>query len=402
MKKYVAFVSFCFISLPIILLAQNTPKPVVSCCSLKNVEPVNDENIPAGAIEDVSKRTPSSSTWVAKDGKVIIRYNSAPGNLSSVKPGAVLNQPIVGPTSQWKGGSTPSCLYPNYYTDSILITVPAGINIASFVITYAYSSSITVPIPLSDGKYYFSTPCGKTDTIGCNSNSPGICVLPANADFRNLLTDCITPSCNSQSFWLDAHLTRLHGGAGCDTTYIWYAAAGKLGPQYYFSAYITGYPIINLTKVTTSDKVGCQGTAKIIPSSGIPPYTYLWSPNNQTNDSIGNLCAGPYCCTVTDSKGCTDSICVTISNTAGIGTISNSSNITIFPDPNTGRFTISGLAIGEYAELYNCLGQKLNTFIADKNSLDINISGRANGVYLIRVLSKDESFIGQQKMVKIQ
>lgn len=46
------------------------------------------------------------------------------------------------------------------------------------------------------------------------------------------------------------------------------------------------------------------GKATIIPSSGFPPYTYLWTPGGQTTASVTGLSAAMYTVTVTDSSGC--------------------------------------------------------------------------------------------------
>ena len=55
----------------------------------------------------------------------------------------------------------------------------------------------------------------------------------------------------------------------------------------------------------------CNGSASVNTVGGNPPYTYLWS-NGQTTQNASNLCAGTYTCVVTD--GCTihDTISVTI------------------------------------------------------------------------------------------
>ena len=55
----------------------------------------------------------------------------------------------------------------------------------------------------------------------------------------------------------------------------------------------------------------CDGAIDLIPTpiGGTPPYGYVWSPNvGQTN-----LCAGTYCISVVDLRGCTIDTCVTIS-----------------------------------------------------------------------------------------
>ncbi len=229
---------------------------------------------------------------------------------------------------------------------------------------------------------------------------PGVCFLEPHNDFSNPLTSCISPSCNPQSFWLHANLSRYNGGSGCGYKQVWYSQYGDTNYFFYFSAYVEGTPIIPLTTNITADTNSCSGSIKITPSGGLPPYTYLWSPNNQTTDSIGNQCLGTYCCIVTDNKGCTDSSCVVITKTSGINTISNSSAINIFPNPTSGSFTVTGLMQGQRIELYNYMGQKLNSLTANKTTLNFDISDKANGVYLIRILNKDGSFSAQKKIVK--
>lgn len=48
-----------------------------------------------------------------------------------------------------------------------------------------------------------------------------------------------------------------------------------------------------------------SGSASAAVSGGSPPYSYLWS-NGAATSSIGNLAAGYYLLTVTDSRGCTE------------------------------------------------------------------------------------------------
>ncbi len=64
-----------------------------------------------------------------------------------------------------------------------------------------------------------------------------------------------------------------------------------------------------------------KGTAKVLVSGGVPPYTYSWSPGGQTTDSIYGLSAGIYSVTVTDSTGCSQSISVTVLSTPPLVTV---------------------------------------------------------------------------------
>lgn len=55
----------------------------------------------------------------------------------------------------------------------------------------------------------------------------------------------------------------------------------------------------------------CDGSITANPTSGLSPYTYLWS-NAATTQTISALCAGTYTVTVTDANGCTGSDSYTI------------------------------------------------------------------------------------------
>lgn len=57
---------------------------------------------------------------------------------------------------------------------------------------------------------------------------------------------------------------------------------------------------------------GSNGNATINTSGGTAPYTYFWSHNNATAQTLYNLAAGTYTAVVTDAVGCTASANVTI------------------------------------------------------------------------------------------
>lgn len=63
---------------------------------------------------------------------------------------------------------------------------------------------------------------------------------------------------------------------------------------------------LSLSKIDATCN-GCNdGTASVIPSGGIAPYSYLWS-NGKTTQTITGLLAGTYSVTVTDAAACTKS-----------------------------------------------------------------------------------------------
>ncbi len=143
----------------------------------------------------------------------------------------------------------------------------------------------------------------------------------------------------------------------------------------------------------------CNGVAWVIASGGSSPYTYSWSPGGATTDSIKSLCNGSYCCVVTDHNGCIDSTCVTV--ITGIPVLDNSTSIKIFPDPNNGVFTITGLSKGQIIEVYNYTGQEISSNEINSESMQFNITDKANGVYLVRIISADGKPVIQSKILKV-
>jgi len=68
---------------------------------------------------------------------------------------------------------------------------------------------------------------------------------------------------------------------------------------------------IFLDAAVTHEQCNGLGEALVIPSGGIPPYTYLWS-NGANNDEVSNLASGTYIVTVTDSNGLNQSLTLQI------------------------------------------------------------------------------------------
>jgi hypothetical protein len=158
--------------------------------------------------------------------------------------------------------------------------------------------------------------------------------------------------------------------------------------------------IITANTVDMNSSGACNGQASVSITGGLAPYTYSWSPGGGTTDTINGKCAGDYCCTITDNNGCSETSCVSIINVTGIAAINNSSdNINIYPDPNNGSFTMTGIIHGHVIELYNYIGQKLSNTIVDNTTMHFNISNQPNGIYLYRVLSENGDLVGQGKLI---
>jgi len=76
-----------------------------------------------------------------------------------------------------------------------------------------------------------------------------------------------------------------------------------------------------------------NGTVELSISGGTPTYSVLWD-NGFTTPSLTNLGPGTYCATVTDARGCTDTLCVTLSASVAVEEIMEHS-LKIAPNPAT-------------------------------------------------------------------
>ncbi len=80
---------------------------------------------------------------------------------------------------------------------------------------------------------------------------------------------------------------------------------------------------------------GANGIATASVTSGSAPYSYLWLPSGNTHTSISGLTAGTYTIDITDSKGCTGSATVTITQPPPLtSSITASSNVSCFNGSN--------------------------------------------------------------------
>jgi len=64
-------------------------------------------------------------------------------------------------------------------------------------------------------------------------------------------------------------------------------------------------PSSTITSSNVSCNGGSNGSASVIASGGVGPYTYSWSPSGGTNPGASGLSANTYTCTITDNNGCT-------------------------------------------------------------------------------------------------
>ncbi len=152
-------------------------------------------------------------------------------------------------------------------------------------------------------------------------------------------------------------------------------------------------------------------TATVTAAGGTSPYTYLWSPGGSTKATVSGLTQGVYLVRITDKHGCSDTLsknllCGAVVRQDGLdkGTspecCSGLDNISLYPNPNTGQFTLTGLEQGMIVEMYDYTGRKVSVITAGDITMQINISDQPNGIYLLRILDNSGNLVSRKKVVK--
>ncbi len=240
------------------------------------------------------------------------------------------------------------------------------------------------------------------------------------------------PYCNGNS---DGTITATpSGGSGSYTNYSWAPYGGS-------NATATGLSAQTYT-VTITDNLGCLGTAPTVlgepaaigvtisgpvctgnggkgtftanATGGTPAYHYSWS-NGVTTVGTAmreTFVNGSYTVTVGDGHNCpkgtatiTFRLCPTELKSEGEDKGSGGNgmnNISVYPNPNNGQFTVTGLDKGMIVEIYDYTGRSISTSSATDVSIQLNVSNQPNGIYLIRILDKDGNLVATKKLIKTQ
>ncbi|MBW8051639.1 MAG: PKD domain-containing protein [Cytophagales bacterium] len=156
--------------------------------------------------------------------------------------------------------------------------------------------------------------------------------------------------------------------------------------------------VVNTAFVTNvSVNGGGDGAIDINVTGGTGPYTYLWSPGNDTTQDISGLGADTFMVTVTDSNGCQGALSVIVTEPP-LGITEFDLNITfeIYPNPSTGVFTFE-IQLYEAndikIEIYNVLGETVFTklFSDIKNiTQEVDLGSLAVGMYTVKLFTTDK------------
>lgn len=156
-----------------------------------------------------------------------------------------------------------------------------------------------------------------------------------------------------------------------------------------------------LVTVSSSSSVICAGETVILSATGA--NYYLWN----TGSAGSNLIVQPtvstsYSVVGTDVNGCSNSVLITQTVNACTGISGNSprSKVSLYPNPNNGKFTVRLAGEGPaQISICNPSGLKVFNSTTDFRSCEIDISGYPNGVYFIEI--KQDGYVLKDRILKL-
>jgi hypothetical protein len=287
--------------------------------------------------------TPYYSCPTAYGSATVTITNGTPPYTYSWSPGGQTNATATGLTAGYyyvTSSDSNGCMgYDSVLVDSV------NRNLGLYIIpTPYYCSAVrgtaTVYVTDSAAKpFTYSWSNGQT-TSTATGLTPGGYAVTVTGSGGCSQTDSVYIPVASVIFYINAYPTNITTGDSAylyatdsipGTTYLWLPSASVTNPNsensYASPTVTTTYSCIatnacgsdtetvtvTVSCFTLNDTVTAayyctgndSGTAIVIPSGGSSPYTYLWTPGNQTNALATGLTAGNYTVSVTDSAGCT-------------------------------------------------------------------------------------------------
>lgn len=197
--------------------------------------------------------------------------------------------------------------------------------------------------------------CLITDVNGCTSTASVTVTEPTAVTATASMTPVL---CNGGT--TGTATATPSGGIG-PYTYLWNpsaqttATANGLSAQAYtcivtdangctYTASVTVTEPTALSATTSFTQSTCSasnGSADVVVTGGVGPYTYLWNPSGQTTSTATSLSAQGYTVTFTDANGCTGTASVTVSNASSpSGTITATTDVSCFGG-NDGSATVT-------------------------------------------------------------
>jgi hypothetical protein len=182
-----------------------------------------------------------------------------------------------------------------------------------------------------------------------------------------------------------------------------YSVIGNSGNCYGVGGKSVTVNALPTVSATSNNSILCVGQNATLTASGAATYT--WNPGGTGSTiAVTPSVNTNYTISATDANNCTNTAIFTQSVQICSGISQNSLisyQLSVYPNPNNGEFTISMNSISENmnVEIYNSLGQIVINEKVNTQSKKINMSQIPNGIYILK-LKENNSVISTRKLVK--
>jgi len=163
-------------------------------------------------------------------------------------------------------------------------------------------------------------------------------------------------------------------------------------------------PAIN---IAVSNAAICLTDNLVLTATGANNYTWLSNSSSamlvgsQVNTTINSIGVSIFTVTGTDNNGCQNvaTTNITVNACTGLSEIGQNSQMNLYPNPNTGNFTVEfGTTNNNSVEVIDMTGRLVSTSTSNSDKLEINISNYAAGVYYVK--AKNANTVTTFKMIK--
>ena len=141
-----------------------------------------------------------------------------------------------------------------------------------------------------------------------------------------------------------------------------------------------------------------NGKIRIIPTGGTPGYHFVWNDGTLGNEHK-NAGKGEYNVLVTDANGCQKDTTINLVEVA-VKNISNSNEISIYPNPTSEMIFIESIDKIEKLSVYSSLGKQIIIKNNILSKFDVNLSNYPDGIYYVLVETSNETYT--QKVVLLR
>jgi hypothetical protein len=152
---------------------------------------------------------------------------------------------------------------------------------------------------------------------------------------------------------------------------------------------VISIPVITIDSAVVVSDVDSAGTGSVVlVVSGSAAVSFVWSPAVSVTSSASGLLPGLYCVWVTDSAGCTDSVCVAVGNIiSGMNETALQAGISVFPNPFNDELNVRGAVPQSRFSLCDASGRMVCEGIIQADGRITVPAPLAPGSYLITLYS---------------